>query len=244
MTKDEHDNEHHKHETHTAEHAKHADHASEEISEEKPVDSKRSLIIVLTIIGIIVVVIAGIILLSKYVFINNNSVIYNHYQFDKFEGNKWMTQQLIKNQMYNIPFYNNPTQVLDIAVDPNSITRVRDFSLYTNGTTYISVDPLANARVVLAGVEYARILGKVYNIYNMNVKSAVDQYVNDTVDTPVITCNNQSKDTLVIYQTITDKNLISVNGNCIILESKNATESIRVADAFAFRLLNIIATNQ
>lgn len=225
---------HHKHETH---------HAIDEEVERKPVDSKKSLLFILIVIGVIILIVGATIILSKYVFVNPNTVTYNHYEFDKFEGNLWMTQQLIKDQLYNIPFYNNPTQVLDIAVDPQSIDAIRQFSTNPNGTVYISVDPYANSRIVLAGIEFARILGKGYNIYNMDVKSAISTPVNYTANVQVITCQNQSSDVFVIYPTITDKNLISLNGNCIIMESKNATESIRVADAFAFRLLNIIPNN-
>jgi len=235
-------NEHHEHEEnniHTISHT-HIHPSGEQTAEVKPVDSKKSLMFVLMIIGIIILIIGTVILLSKYVFVNKNTVEYNHYTFEKFEGNKWMTQQLIKNQLYDIPFYNNPTQVLDIPVDPKSIDQIRGFSTNLNGTVYISVDPNESSRIVLAGVEYARILGDAYNIYNMKVKSAISGYVNDSIETPVMTCDNQSINTFVIRQTVTDKNLISVNGNCIVLESKNATESIRVADAFAFRLLNII----
>jgi hypothetical protein len=191
-------------------------------------------------IAIIILIIGIIFVMTRYVFPNNDTVEYNHYIFQRYEGNKWMTQQLVREQIYNIPFYNNPKQVLDIPVDPASITRIRNFRAYTNGTVYITVDPYESSKVVLANVEYARILGTAYNIYNMNVKSAISTSVNQTADILVITCKNQSKNVFVIYQKVTDKNLISVNGNCIVLESSSANESIRVADAFAFRLLNII----
>jgi hypothetical protein len=233
--------EHHEHKTHTAQHSDYAKKEENHIeqSERKPVDSKKSMTFIITILGMIILIIGATILLSKYVFVNKNEIEYNHYSFEKFEGNKWMTQQLIRNQLYDIPFYNNPMQVLDIPVDPKSISIIREFSTI-NGTVYIAVDPNESSRVVLAGVEYARILGKGYDIYNMNVKSALSREGDYITESPIITCKNQSQNTLVLYQVITDKNLVSVHGNCIILESKNATESIRVADAFSFRLLNII----
>jgi hypothetical protein len=75
----------------------------------------------------------------------------------------------------------------------------------------------------------------------MNVSSAISRSVpGKPVESPVKTCDDASTNTLVIYQFVSDKNLVSIEGNCILLESKDINESIRVADAFAFRLLNII----
>jgi hypothetical protein len=209
-------------------------------TERKPVDSKKSLLIIAgIIIGIIIIIVASVVLV-KYIFKNDSIVEYNHYTFTKFEGNKWMTQQLIGGQLYNIPFYYNPNEVLDIPVDPNSVNSIRYFKDHTNGTIYVSFDPNESSKVILAGVEYARILGNVYNIYNMKVKSSITKPTDNTTDYPIITCKNQSKNTFVIVQTLSDKNLVSIRDNCVTIEYLNATESIRVADAFAFRLLNMI----
>lgn len=222
-------------------HEHHTAHKSKTESEADDKTSKnRSLFYVIIGVIMVIIILGAILVLSRYVFPNKNIVEYNHYVFEKFEGNKWMTQQLIGGQVYNIPFYNNPLQVLDIPVDPMSITAIRYFRNNPNGTVYITVDPYESSKVVLANVEYARILGTAYNIYNMNVKSAISQNIDNITEYQVMTCNNQSKNNFIIYQRVTDKNLISLNGNCIVLESKTANESIRVADAFAFRLLNII----
>jgi hypothetical protein len=202
--------------------------------------NNKSLMYVIIGILIIVGVIGTILVMPKYLLPKTNVVEYNNYVFEKFEDNKWITQQLIRGQLYNIPFYYNPEQVLDIPFDPKSIQNIRNFRDTVNGQVYITVDPYESSKVVLASVEYARILGNAYNIYNMNVKSAISTPVDGNDGIPVITCDNQSKNVFVIYQTVTDKNLVSVDGNCIILESKTPNESIRVADAFSFRLLNII----
>ncbi|MGV8086405.1 MAG: hypothetical protein ACP5N1_02120, partial [Candidatus Woesearchaeota archaeon] len=149
-------------------------------------------------------------------------------------------QQVIDGQLYDMPFYNNPTEVLDIYVNPEAITKIRQFRTNKNGTLYVSVDPTESSKGIMAAIEYARILGNVYNIYNMNVKSAITEEINVTLGSPVITCSNQSKDVFVIMQYKSDKNLINVSNNCVTIEYLNVNESVRVADAFAFRLLNII----
>jgi len=232
--------EHHKPETHVS----HAKTTEQNAVERKPVDGKKSLMTVLVIVGIIVVIMGAIFIISKYVSKDNTSVTYNKYVFQKFEGNKWMTQQMIKGKLYEIPFYNNPTQVLDIPIDPASVDTIRGFMLNRNGTVYVSIDPNESSKVVLAAVEYIRILGNVYNIYNLNVKSAFNVQPNQTTDYPIMTCADQSTNIIVIDQKVTGKNLISVKGNCIIIEAINANESIRVADAYAFKLLSIIPLNQ
>lgn len=206
----------------------------------KPVDSKKSLMFVISVVLIIITIIAGTILLSKYVFKDKNTIEYNHYIFIKYEKDKWITQQVINGQLYDMPFYNNPTEVLDIYVNPEVITKIRQFRTNKNGTLYVSVDPTESSKGIMAAIEYARILGNVYNIYNMNVKSAITQEVNITLASPVITCSNQSKDVFVIMQYKSDKNLINIENNCVTIEYLNVNESVRVADAFAFRLLNII----
>ncbi|HYD03573.1 MAG TPA: hypothetical protein VEC16_04695 [Alphaproteobacteria bacterium] len=209
--------------------------------EKKQMD--KSLKAILIGAGIVIVLIAAILYLSKNVFTNTNVVEYNHYTFERYEGDKWVTNQLIRGQVYSIPFYHNPTEVLDIPVDNKSVLAIRQFSLARpNGTIYISVDPQESSKVVIAGVEYARILGKGYNMYNMNVKSAITQPIDlEAGGPPIITCEDVSPNVFVIQQIITDKNLVSYDKNCIIIESKDVNESIRVADAFSFRLLNIIS---
>ncbi|MGV8141344.1 MAG: hypothetical protein ACP5NW_02800 [Candidatus Woesearchaeota archaeon] len=226
-------------------HKKHTTHAkANKDSKDTAAGDNRSLLYVFIGIGIILIIFGAVFVMSKYVFKDENTVEYNHYVFEKFEGNKWMTQQMIGGQVYNIPFYNNPEMVLDVPVDPNAVKQLRTFRQYfPNGTVYITVDPDESSKVVLAGVEYARILGTAYNIYNMNVKSAISEPV-EGMDYQVVTCKNSSRNVFVIYQTVTDKNLVSLDGNCIILESISANESIRVADAFTFRLLNIIRDEQ
>jgi hypothetical protein len=207
---------------------------------DKESDTTKSGKFIIIAIVVIVAIIVSAILISKYFFKDTNTIEYNNYVFERFEGNKWMTQQMIKGQLYNIPFYYNPTEVLDIPVDPNAILKVRNFSANPNGTLYITVDPYESSKVVLAGVEYARILGTGYNIYNINVKSGLSQSVDIMTESPVITCDDQNENTFIIYQKVSDKNLVSIKDNCVIIESKNINESIRVADAYSFRLLNII----
>ncbi len=232
-------------EHHNTSGAKSADGHHKEISVEDKNDTdntKNSALYVGIIVIFIAAVIAGIILYSNAT--SKNTVVYNHYEFTKYEGNKWQTQQLIRGQLYDIPFYYNPSQVLDISTDNTTVGLIRAFSENNpNGTIYITIDPQEPSQLVVAGVEYARLLGTSYNIYNMKVKSALTapyQQGNLTTESPVITCSNQSQDTLVIYQAVGTQNRIYRDNYCIILESVNVSESVRVADTFAFNLLNII----
>jgi len=234
---------HHEHSEHPAHHTNHDTKDNKEDASIEPKNAKddsKSIIFIILAVCIIILIIGAILFISKHLSNNNNVVEYNNYVFQKFETNKWITQQQIRGQLYNIPFYNNPTQVLDVPIDQTSIDAIRNFSFNPNGVVYLTVSPYTTSKIVLAGIEYARILGNVYNIYNMTVKSAIDTPVAGFADAPVITCANQSSDVLVIHQIVTNKNLVSINGNCILVESESLNESVRVADAFAFRLLNII----
>lgn len=205
--------------------------------------------IVFAIIIILIIVGAVIIL---YFFIKNNNdpayldgankAIYNYYVFNKQEDNKWYSELTIKDKPFIIPFYYNPFQARDIPIDNNTIKTIALFLRdYKGGRIYITVDPYESSGIVIAGVEIARLLGTKYDIFNFDVRSATiyAPYDNYT-GFPVITCANAKPNVIVIMLNVTGKNEILTKNNCIHLNAINVNESIRVADSFSFRILNII----
>ena len=168
-----------------------------------------------------------------------NKVTYNYYVFNKGQDNAWYLDLNIRNQLYTIPFYYTPFDAEDIYIDNNTI---KTMALYLNnnprGNVYVSVDPYQTTKIVIAGVEISRLLGDKYDIFNFNVKSAISKEYNDTLY-PFITCKDAHSKLMVVMFNISDKNSITSSNNCIVLNSKNVDESIRVADAFSFRILGI-----
>ena len=171
-----------------------------------------------------------------------NHIVFNNYVFDKQSDNIWYSQFSIRSQPYNIPFYYNPYEVENVSISNESMKTLASFiNLHPGATVYITLDPNESTKVVVAAVQLARIFGQKYNILNMDVYAAITSQIqgNDSGTYPVITCQNATNDTLVLYIDVADEDSITSQGNCIIMKSFNANESIRIADAMTFRILRI-----
>ncbi|MFA5796853.1 MAG: hypothetical protein WC916_02315 [Candidatus Woesearchaeota archaeon] len=218
--------------------------------------STRSFLITIGIIIGIILIMGAIFYSVKYTTdvlrekkLRDRLLTYNGYTFSKGEDDKWYTQMTIRNNTYVIPFYYNPKEAESVTVEGGDIfLLVKNYYMTNrNGKVYITLDPNGNAsEIIVAGVEVSRILGNVYNIYNFNASVAMSEPLRNrslSLDYPLITCKNQSAKTMVVLLQINStatQNRIYSEKNCIILESTNATEAIRVADAFSYRLLSII----
>jgi hypothetical protein len=171
---------------------------------------------------------------------------YNNFEFVQKEDKFWYTVIQKGEQPYWIPFYYHPRDLEDIPVEAN--LRAKFFDLQTNnGSIYITMDPdNANNTIIIAGVEIARITGERYGLLNVPTRSAfIKQPSNSTADTgtPVVTCADANDKIMVIWITLSDKNMIySYGDNCLILEAKTYKDMIRVADRLMYHLLGIMNT--
>jgi hypothetical protein len=161
---------------------------------------------------------------------------FNGFEFAQAEGGLWVTRIEVGRQPYDIPFYYHPRETQDVIVDKTAVDPLLSGA---PGEVYISVDPDANNRVVIAGVEIARITGSKYNLLNLNTKSALTKPV-PAYDIPVVTCKDATEDRVVIQFVEDRANVIYREGNCIQLHYANANDSIKVADRFAYMLLRIM----
>jgi hypothetical protein len=199
------------------------------------------------LLGIIAVLVIGVL---AYVIASHNApkkpqsniLVYGNHSFVQGDDGNWYTQMTIRKTPYTLSFHYNPFEVENVTVDslytPEKIKTFRQF--HPNSTIYITMDPTQSSRLVIASVEIAKILGKAYNIYNYDVHSAITEPSDANTEIPVITCANATGSTMVIWITVDNSNQISSSSNCIIIEATDANETIRVADALAFRLLNIM----
>jgi hypothetical protein len=204
----------------------------------------KSLIYTIAIIIIILAIFAGIYIYSNIKKAQTaqpdvSTQYYNNYTFLKFEDNKWYTNIMIRNYPYTIPFYYNPNELEGILIDNNAVSKVRDFRM-NHSSAYIALDPNESSIQVIAGVEIARILGNKYNIFNFDLKTSFTKDPGIYSDYPIITCDNASNDVMVFLMLVGKENKVYSEDNCIIIESLNITETIRVADAFSYKLLGIM----
>jgi hypothetical protein len=166
---------------------------------------------------------------------------YNSFEFAKTKDGFWYTTVQKGSQPFQIPFYYHPRELEDIPVEQG--LRNKFFDMRNNGSIYITLDPDYNSTAVIAGVEIAKITGTKYGLLNVPTRSGFikqpKQSATET-ETPIITCNNANNQTLVVWITLSDKNIAYSYGYCVILEAKSYDDMIRVADRTMYHLLGIM----
>jgi len=212
--------------------------------EEVIIKSKRQNIQFIIFAGVIILIFLAIVFVPRYIRqANLDKDKYNGFDFVQDEEGVWYTIVQKGNQPYQIPFYYHPSELEDIPVD--KFIRDKFFSLRdNNGSIYITMDPDGNNNtIVIAGVEIAKVTGTRYGLLNVDTHSAfIRQPKNATADTgtPIVTCSDANNKTMVIWITLSQKNIVYSYGNCVILEAINYRDMIRVADRLMYQLLGIM----
>lgn len=210
--------------------------------EKKPLSSTAKFIIFCVIL---VVLFLGLVFIPAYIKkANIEKYEYNNFEFIQKKDGFWYTMVQKGAQPYWIPFYYHPSELEDIPVEPglrDKFFEIRD----NNGSIFITLDPDSeDNRIVIAGVEISRITGGRYDLLNVPTSSAFIKPPKDSVTetgTPIITCMHSNNKTMVIWLTLSDKNIAYSYDYCIILEALTYEEMIRVADRAMYHLLGIMS---
>ena len=246
MSQDEHpEGERHHSHAHEA-HEVHAGAVAAEPVAEKPSHSGsgRNTITIIVMIIILVGILVALVAVPKYLKKEQlRSDQYNHFDFVQREDGFWYTVVNKGNQPYSLPFYYHPREVEDVIVDAairDRFFRIRDL----NGSIFITLDPDSeDNHIVIAGVEIAKITGERFGLLNVSTRSAfTKQPSSASADspTPIVTCSQAGNRTMVVWIAVTGANVASSQGNCIKLEAKNYTDTVRVADSVMYHLLGIM----
>lgn len=171
-----------------------------------------------------------------------NVAIYNYYEFNRHADDIWYLQMMIKNRPYEIPFYYNPFETEDIPFDNRTMPTIAAFQNRTGPkVVYVSIDPLASSKIAVAAFELKRIIGTNYDIFNFQTGYGIHyKHIENYTEYPVATCSDARPNRLIIMINVTGENSVHTQDNCIIMNSADVNESVRVSDALAFRLLGII----
>jgi hypothetical protein len=200
--------------------------------------------------NLIIIALIAVIVLVALVYVPNllkkhqlQSDSYNNFQFVKQPDGFWYTVVNKGNQPYQLPFYYHPRQLEDIVVD--NTVRDKFFGLKDNeGSIFITLDPgSTDNKIVIAGVEVARITGERFGLLDVPTRSAFTRPPTDSsvnTETPVIGCKDANPKNLVVWIVVTNKNLVSSNGYCVILEAKSYNDTVKVADRLVYNLLGIM----
>jgi len=170
---------------------------------------------------------------------------YNGFQFVQMRDGEvtlWVTRIQKGAQPYNIPFYYHPRDTESVALEPGITNRF--LSPDKPARVYVTIDPEASSTPVLAGVEFARILGYKYNLLNIDTRSAFQRAPPDNDSNVVVmTCADATANVTVISMDLGQNDIIyrdTQNPNCIRVQYMTENESVRVADRFAYGLLRIM----
>ena len=169
---------------------------------------------------------------------------YNNFEFVKQKDGFWYTMLQKGAQPYWVPFYYHPRDLENIPIEPG--LRSKFFEIADNkGSIFITLDPDAgNNTIVIAGVEISKITGTRYNLLNVPTSSAFIKPSKDATaetGTPIVTCMHSNNQTMVIWLTLSDKNIAYSYDYCVILEAKNYNDLVRVADRLMYHLLGIMS---
>jgi hypothetical protein len=214
---------------------------------EEAADAKSSIkqrINLAVIAGVLVVTFLLLVFVPKYLQESRfDDDKYNNYQFVKDSEGYWQTYIEKQDQPYAILFHYHPSELEDVVVEAG--LRAKFFLLRNNsGSVYIAIDPDSpDNTVVIAGVEIAKITGERYGLLGVPTFSAfIKQPTNVLTDivTPVVNCSKANDTTMVVRISLSNKNLVSSRGNCIILEAASYHDTVRVADRLAYHILGIM----
>jgi len=151
----------------------------------------------------------------------------------------WFAEFNVRGQPYVMTFYYHPSQVDNITVVPDTL-KVTQLATVANSTLYITVPNNVPGKVGVAAIEITRVLGKRYNLVNLNVKTAVYGTGPDQ-----ISCGNASGNTVVMsFEQGTIDAVFVRSTNCIVVSATDAERAVAVADAYAYRLIGVIYTPQ
>jgi hypothetical protein len=154
----------------------------------------------------------------------------------------WLTQIQSKGKAYSIPFYTHPRDAESVVLQQG----VTDWLVRPElrpDVLYLTFPVNAGSSVVIAGVEISRITGFRYDLLNIETHGALQQPAGNETNTAVITCANATRSVGVLSFEAGKNDIIyrdTGNPYCLHIQYVNASESIRVADRFAYGLLRIM----
>lgn len=166
---------------------------------------------------------------------------YHGFQFDQLPAGLWQTEIIAKGQPYTIKFHYHPRDTENVSLE-EGIVRTFFYKKRQPKEIYITLPPDGGSQPVVAAVDISKLTGERYNLLNIPTRSAL-QAPSDLIDTPVITCADATNETSVFFfQQGPLDGIVRDQKNpfCIRFIYKNESESIRVADRFAYALLQIM----
>lgn len=216
------------------------------MEEIKPTDNKGTNNSERSAAGIIIFFLIVLVLFTVFIFFRESSKI-NELVFDygKFEVQKvnsngiemYRTEIFINDNQepYYITLRHNPKTLENISLE---ISNLNDKLL--KDELFISMEPNATGKSVIAGTEISKIIGNHF-LFNVPSHGALLRDIGNNA--PVMTCSdaNSNKSVAVIEFHIGEENKIYSDGECVIAEAVTEDDLIRVADKISYVALGIMS---
>ncbi|MCF7799023.1 hypothetical protein K9M74_03900 [Candidatus Woesearchaeota archaeon] len=208
----------------------------------KHVTESNTTIILGVIFGLIILTI---IVFGTYKLINQPKTdlsVYNGFAFEHRSNGKeefWITQVQLEGEIYEVPFYNHPTQVEGYYYDDRITHYFLDLQI---DEIVLAVHPDAGSIPVLAGINIARITGK---LYGTPTSSALYVLENETFDLDMaqVNCADATGPRPIVWLTNITKEpsvMLSDDPQFCIYVSGQEKNILAAADLMAYKLLGII----
>lgn len=171
---------------------------------------------------------------STYLYSNGDSEFkVTKVAFDNYIGYQIEIYFPGNHQPYYINLRYDPLSLEDINIDRKIFHTLRD-----DNNVYITIDPDANltSKATIAALEIDKFIDNKY-FMNIAVNSSMTKPYHNFA---VRTCENATKESSVIWLKKSDKNQISLDNNCIIIEGKTEDDLIRGADRLSLYLIGIM----
>ncbi|MDP3917915.1 MAG: hypothetical protein Q8Q30_01940 [Candidatus Woesebacteria bacterium] len=196
--------------------------------------------------GIIIFFLVVLVLFTGFIFFRESSKIneivfdYGKFKVQKVNSNgieAYRTEIFInENQEPNyITLRHNPRNLENISVEISDLK-----SKLLKDELFISMEPNATGKSVIAGTEISKIIGNPF-LFNIPSHGALLRDIGNNA--PVMTCSdaNSNKSVAVIEFRAGEENKIYSDGECVIAEAITEDDLIRVADRISYTALGIMS---
>lgn len=202
----------------------------------EPEDSKLTNNFILGV-GILIVLLAAFFGVSYYY--NNNrpppelpQIEYNGFDFVYFDD-LWNFEWQRGNNLYNMHFYYNPEEALEIPV--TTINPLSD--VFQLETIYTTFDPLANNTLYFP-IAQAELVLTIVRVFERFVVAGCSQNATlPCASQPIVTCETTQAPVILLHQDPEAK--ITIDDDCVILQGTDK-ELIKAVDRFLYGVLGII----
>ena len=186
---------------------------------------------------IIVLVVFGSIGIVAYKMVNKDKYTYTSPSGEEFWVRKlpiggYALTININNNLHELNFRNDPKSVKDIPIDKG----IRDLILDKN-VLYVTVDPELSVNSTM-GVNGLFTSLRSFDLPNFRVDDGTTKFFRNS--TKIITCENVTKTTTVLWLRLGQETKVFSEDGCIIVQGTEEWEIVKATDRLTYQLLTLM----